>query len=53
MLARGAQPMPRGLADYDAATVPRAVSSPIFLDADGDGRFQAPGPKTCVGLPEG
>lgn len=48
LVAMGADPMPRGLLDYDAANVPRAITNPIFVDADGDGVFTAPGPKTCT-----
>lgn len=50
LVVRGEQPMPRGLLDYDASSVPRAVSSPIFIDGDGDGVWTAPGPKECDGV---
>ena len=46
-LARGEGAMPRGLSDYDPASVPRAISSPVFVDGDGDGEWTAPGAKDC------
>lgn len=50
-IARGEGAMPRGLVDYDATSVPRAISSPILLDGDGDGAWTAPGPKDCGWTP--
>lgn len=47
LIGVGQNAMPRGLEDYDAAVVPRFVTNPIFVDADGDRAFTAPGPKTC------
>jgi len=47
VIAMGEQPMPRGLESADAATVPRAITNPIFVDGDGDGVWTAPGPKDC------
>jgi hypothetical protein len=47
VLAFGTAPMPRGLSGYGAG-VPRAVTSPIFVDVDGNGVFDAPGGKTCA-----
>ncbi len=47
----GEDPMPRGLEAYDAASVPRVVTNPIFVDADGDGVWTAPGAKTCDWAP--
>lgn len=43
----GTGSMPRGLRDYNPSRVPRFVTNPIFVDADGDGEFTAPGGKTC------
>ena len=34
----------------DAAAVPRAISSPVFVDGDADGSWTAPGPKACDGV---
>lgn len=48
VLGFGTQSMPRGIENYDATTVPRFVSNPIFVDGDGDGLWTAPGPKTCT-----
>ena len=42
---RGA--MPLGLRQYNPAGVPRFVTNPIFVDANGDGVFTPPGGKTC------
>lgn len=50
VIARGSASMPRGLQDYDASSVPRAVSSPVFIDGDGDGVWTAPGAKSCDGV---
>lgn len=43
----GQQRYPRELPQFDAAGVPRFVTNPVFVDGDGDGRFTAPGGKTC------
>ncbi len=43
----GTGDMPRGLRNYNPGRVPRFVTNPIFVDADGDGEFTAPGGKTC------
>jgi hypothetical protein len=51
VLAMGADPMPRGLQDYTAASVPRVVVNPVFVDGDGDGVWTAPGAKTCDWAP--
>jgi hypothetical protein len=47
LIAVGAGEMPRGIEGYDAASVPRAIVSPIFVDGDGDGLWTPPGPKAC------
>jgi hypothetical protein len=47
ILGFGAEPMPAGLPDYDPSGVPRVITNPIYVDADGNGRFDAPGGKTC------
>ncbi len=44
----GTASMPRGLKGYNPATVPRFITNPIFVDADGDGDWTAPGPKGCT-----
>ena len=46
VLGFGADPMPRGLRSY-GADVPRVMTSPIFVDVDGNGVFDAPGGKEC------
>jgi len=50
VLAFGANSMPRGLKDY-TTSAPRLVTSPIFVDVDGNGVFDAPGGKTCDWTP--
>jgi hypothetical protein len=40
--------MPRGLAQFDPLVTPRFTTNPIFVDADGNGRFDPPGGKTCT-----
>ncbi|MSQ01393.1 MAG: carboxypeptidase regulatory-like domain-containing protein [Myxococcales bacterium] len=47
-LGFGAEPMPEGLQDYDAANVPRFVTNAIYVDADGDGVWTPPGAKACA-----
>ncbi|GDX83252.1 hypothetical protein LBMAG42_50630 [Deltaproteobacteria bacterium] len=47
VLGFGAAPMPRGFEAYDAANVPRFITNPIYVDADGDGQWTAPGAKSC------
>jgi len=44
----GAERMPDGLPQFDAATVPRALTSPVYIDLDGDGTFSAPGGRECA-----
>ena len=48
LLAFGSGPMPRGLDGYDPARVPRLITNPLYVDADGDGAFTPPGGKTCA-----
>lgn len=45
--AFGARPMPRGLVDYDPRNMPRVLTNPIYIDADGDGIWTPPGGKEC------
>ncbi|MBM4393981.1 MAG: hypothetical protein FJ090_22875, partial [Deltaproteobacteria bacterium] len=47
VLGFGVQDMPRGLSGYDQQHVPRFISNPVLVDADGDGAWTAPGPKDC------
>lgn len=48
VLGFGTGSMPDGLPDYDPTGVPRVVTNPIYVDVDGNGRFDAPGGKTCA-----
>lgn len=44
----GTKPMPRGFDGGPAATTPRFLTNPVFIDTDGNGVFDAPGGKSCV-----
>lgn len=46
--AFGEERLPAGLPQYDPAGVPRVLTSPIWVDVDGDGAFTAPGGKECA-----
>jgi hypothetical protein len=48
VMAFGADPMPLGLDGYDAATTPRVTTNALYVDADGDGAWTAPGGKACA-----
>lgn len=48
VLAFGVDAMPAGLPDYDPTGVPRVTTNAIYVDADGNGVFDAPGGKTCT-----
>ncbi|MCA9538888.1 MAG: CehA/McbA family metallohydrolase, partial [Myxococcales bacterium] len=45
--AFGRDRMPRGFLDYDPRRIPRSLTNAIFVDVDGNGRFDPPGAKTC------
>ena len=54
--AFGAERLPAGLPQFDPTGVPRALTSPIFIDGSGDGAFSAPGGRACsvdLSAPEG
>ena len=44
--AFGTEYLPDGLPQYDASVTPRVLTSPIYVDLDGDG-WDAPGGKAC------
>lgn len=46
--ALGTTKLPLGLPQYDATKVPRVLTSPIYVDGDGDGVFSAPGGRECT-----
>jgi len=46
--AFGSEALARGMPQYDATRVPRVLTSPIYVDGDGDGAFSAPGGRECV-----
>ena len=48
VLGFGEGDMPRGFEGYDARTVPRFVTNPVFVDVDGDGVWTPPGPRSCA-----
>lgn len=52
VMAFGDEPMPKGLNQYDPRVTPRVITNPIYIDADGDGLWTAPGGKSCL-IPEG
>ncbi len=45
--AFGVARLPAGMPQYDSATTPRVLTSPVFIDGDGDGLFTAPGGREC------
>lgn len=47
LVGQGVGDMPRGLEGYSPVDTPRFITGPIFIDADGDGVWTAPGPKRC------
>jgi len=46
--AFGSEPLALGMPQYDATRVPRVLTSPIYVDGDGDGLYSAPGGRECV-----
>ena len=40
--------LPLGLPQFNPTDVPRLLTSPIYLDGDGDGVFTAPGGRECL-----
>lgn len=47
ILGFGTQNMPRDLPQYNPEGTPRVTTNPIFIDANGNGKFDAPGGKEC------
>jgi hypothetical protein len=47
LLGMGEAPFPRGLPQFDGRRVPRVTTNAIYVDVDGNGVFDAPGPKGC------
>lgn len=47
VMAFGKSPLPRSFDGADAKRVPRFIANPIYVDADGDGKWTAPGGKAC------
>ena len=45
--AFGVGTLPDGMPQFSAAGVPRVLTNPIYLDVDGNGRFDAPGGRIC------
>ncbi len=45
--AFGTEPIPAALGTYAPTGVPRAIANPVFVDVDGNGLFDPPGPKSC------
>lgn len=42
------RPMPRGFKNYNGRRTPRVTTGPLFVDVDGNGTYDPPGPKTCT-----
>ncbi len=45
--AFGAERLPLGLPQFDPTGIPRVLTSPIWIDGDGDGAITAPGGRDC------
>ncbi len=48
VLGFGANPIPRGLGNYNPTSAPRFTTNAIYVETDGDGVFDPPGGKACV-----
>lgn len=48
VLGFGAKPMPAGMRNLDPEKVPRFITNPIRIDADGDGKWTPPGGRKCM-----
>jgi hypothetical protein len=44
----GAQYPPRGLLQFDPTNIPRFVTNAIYVDVNGNGKFDPPGDKSCT-----
>lgn len=47
VVAFGEERLPLGMPQYDPSRTPRVLTSPIYVDVDGDGAFGAPGGRQC------
>ncbi|MDG1484622.1 MAG: CehA/McbA family metallohydrolase [Myxococcota bacterium] len=47
VMAMGEAYLPTGLPQYAGSRTPRVTTNPIYVDADGDGKWTAPGPQDC------
>ena len=43
----GQDSLPRGLPQFDPTSIPRFVTNPIYVDANGNGEYDPPGGKSC------
>ncbi len=48
VLGFGREYLPRGLAEFNPARVPRFTTNAIYVDADGNGAYDPPGGKPCA-----
>ena len=48
LAAFGYNALPSGLPQYNATHTPRVMTNALWVDADGDGVLDAPGPRDCV-----
>ena len=46
--AFGEERLPGGMPQFNPAGVPRVLTSPVYIDADGDGLWTAPGGRECA-----
>jgi hypothetical protein len=47
VLGFGKKAMPRGLSQYNPAQVPRFTTNAVYVDFDGNGKYDPPGGKAC------
>lgn len=47
VMAFGTQRLPTGLPQFNPRSTPRFITNPIYVDFDGNGRFDAPGGMDC------
>jgi hypothetical protein len=48
LAAFGYNALPSGLPQYNATKTPRVMTNALWVDADGDGALDAPGPRDCA-----
>ena len=48
LAAFGEERLPAGLPNFNPSRVPRVLTSPIYVDVDGNGVFDPPGGRECA-----